>query len=287
VFPIVLSLLTAFCFASANLFAQRGLHLVPNPWGVWISLVVNSVFLLGLHGLFRPEASILVSANLLFVLIGLFVPGLTRILIFRGLRNMGSSVTSTVVNSTPMFSTILAVVFLSERPGFLILSGIGLIVGGLMTLSWGGEKRSWDRTELLYPLLASLFFAFKDVVARYGLGATGEPILAALITAVTATVEVFLIIRYVQGEKLNLPPLKVSLWFVASGLFTGGSFYFMFQALLIEEVSIVSPIVNSYSVFVLFLTPLIARRIENVTLRKILGAVVVVIGVFLISSGRN
>ena len=126
-----------------------------------------------------------------------------------------------------------------------------------------------------------------QVVARWGLAAAGQPILSAAITATTSIPEVFLIIRYGQGEKFVLPPMRVFLWFVVSGLFTGGAFLFMFLALHMERVSVVSPIVNSYSVFVLLLTPLMARRIESVTLRKVVGAIVVVAGVFLISIGRD
>jgi drug/metabolite transporter (DMT)-like permease len=61
----------------------------------------------------------------------------------------------------------------------------------------------------------------------------------------------------------------------------------MFVALSIERVSIVAPLINSYAVFVLILTPFMARRIEKVTLRKAAGAGFVIIGVFLISVGRN
>ncbi|MEE9144155.1 MAG: DMT family transporter [Candidatus Binatia bacterium] len=284
---ILSSLLTSLCFASASLFAQKGLHLLNSPWGVWVTLVANCFLLLAIHLLLHPDAPILIPGNLLFVLIGLFVPGITRLLTFRGIQRMGSSVTATIVNSTPMFSTLLAIVFLHEHPSPLVFAGIGSIVGGVMTLSWGREKKIWRRTELFYPFAAAFLFASKDVLARWGLGVTGQPALAALIAVVTATLEVFLILRYVQAERFVLPPLRVSLWFVISGIFTGGAFFFMFFALHMEEVAIVSPIVSSHSVFVLLLSPLIARQIERVTLRKGIGAVGVVAGVFLISLGRN
>lgn len=287
VLAIVLALLTSFCFAASSLFAQRGLHLFPTPWGAWITLAINTLFLLGFHFFLYPDAPIFAAANLVFVAVGVFVPGLTRVLTFRGIRTMGSAVTSTVVNTTPMFSTLMAMALLNERPGFIVLCGVMLIVGGLMALSWGKESRNWHRIELLYPLLSAFLFAAKDVTVRWGLGATGQPILAAAIAAITSTVEVYLILRYVQGQRFTLPPARVSRWFIVSGLFTGGSFLFMFLALSMERVSVVSPIVNSYSVFVLLLTPLMARRIERVTLRKVIGAAVVVAGVFLISVGRN
>ncbi|MFQ5904900.1 MAG: DMT family transporter, partial [Candidatus Binatia bacterium] len=230
-FAIALSLLTAFSFASASLFAQRGLHRLSTPWGVWITLIANCIFLWGLHLLFHPEAPILIKANLPFVVIGLFVPGLARMLIFRGIRKIGSSMTATVESSTPMFSTILAIIFLRERPGLLVLSGIGMIVVGLMVLSWVREERSWSRAELLFPLSAAFLFGLKDVLARWGLAMTGQPILAAAITVTAATLEVFLIVRCVHGERFSLPPLRVIRWFVISGLFTGCAFLFMFSAL--------------------------------------------------------
>ncbi len=287
VLAIVLALLTSFCFAASSLFAQRGLHLFPTPWGAWITLAINTFFLSGFHFFLYPEAPIFVAANLGFVAVGVFVPGLTRVLTFRGIQTMGSAVTSTVVNTTPMFSTFMAIVLLNERPGFVVLCGVVLIVGGLMALSWGAENRNWHRIELLYPLLSAFLFAAKDVTVRWGLEATGQPILAAVIAAATSTVEIFLILRYAQGQRFRLPPARVSLWFIVSGIFTGGSFLFMFLALSMERVSVVSPIVNSYSVFVLLFTPLMARRIERVTRRKVIGAAGVVAGVILISIGRN
>jgi drug/metabolite transporter (DMT)-like permease len=54
-----------------------------------------------------------------------------------------------------------------------------------------------------------------------------------------------------------------------------------------ETVSIIAPLINSYAVFVLLLAPLIARRIETVTSRKVAGAALVVAGIFLVSAGRG
>ena len=284
---IAFGILASVCFATASLLAQRGLYIVPTPWGAWITLVVNAIFLLAFHFVLYPDAPIFVADNLTFVVVGLFVPGMTRVLTFRGIRTMGSAITSTIVNTTPMFSTALAMVVFEERPGPLVLAGVALIVGGLVIISWEGSERSWKRTELIFPFLAAGLFAMKDVTVRWGLGGSGSPILAAGIAAFTSTVEIWLINRYVHKETFLLPPKHVIHWFVSSGLFTGGSFLFMFLALSMERVSIIAPLVNSYAVFVLLLTPLIARQIERVNLRKTAGAVLVVAGIFLISTGKN
>lgn len=286
--PIVFGLLTSLCFAIASLLAQRGYHQGAAPWGAWLTIATNAVFLLGAHFLLSSETRLLVNENLIFVAVGLAVPGVTRVLSFRGIRTMGSSITSTIVNTTPMFSTVLAIVILHERPAPLVLLGVALTVCGLITVSWGGEKTSYKKTELVYPFLCALLFSMKDIAVRWGLGdGTGQPILAAGIAALTSTVEIFLITRFLYGEKFVWPAPRVCGWFIASGMFTGGSFLFMYVAYSLERVSIVAPLINSYTVFVALLTPVMAREIEILTARKLAGAALVVAGIFAVSLGKD
>ena len=286
--PIVFGLLTSLCFAIASLLAQRGYYKGPAPWGAWITIAGNCAFLLVAQFLLYGEARIFVAENLLFVAVGLFVPGLTRVLSFRGIRTMGSSITSTIINTTPMFSTVLAILLLGERPAPLVLLGVVLTVGGLVTVSWVAGQADYRKVELIFPFLCALIFSLKDITVRWGLGdGGGQPIFAAGIAALTSTVQIFLITRYIQSEKFVLPPAPVAWWFVWSGIFTGGSFLFMYVALSMERVTIVAPLINSYAVFVLLLTPLMARQIERVTWRKIAGAVLVVAGIFLVSLGKD
>ena len=285
--PILFGLLTSFCFAVASLLAQRGYHIGPAPWGAWITIVANAAFLVAGHLLLEGDTRLLIADNLIFVAVGLFVPGVTRVLSFRGIRTMGSSITSTIVNTTPMFSTVLAMLILGERPGPLVLGGVLLTVGGLITVSWGGQKSSYAKVELVFPFLCALLFSMKDISVRWGLGGGGgQPILAAAIAALTSTVEIFLITRFAQHERFTLPPLPVLRWFIWSGIFTGGSFLFMYVAYSMERVSIVAPLVNSYTVFVAVLTPFMARQIESLTPRKLAGAALVVAGIFAVALGK-
>ena len=284
---ITFGILASFCFAAATVLAQRGLHLAPAPWGAWVTLAANAVFLWAFHFLLYPSAPVFSLQNLTFVGVGLFVPGITRVLTFRGIRELGSAITATIVNATPMFSTFLAILILRERPGPLVLLGAALIVAGLIAITWERQRGSWNRTELIFPFLATLLFGLKDVTVRWGLGGSDSPVLAAAIAALTSTAQIFVILRYMRREKFLLPSGGAMVWFVASGLFTGGSFLFMYLALSMERVSIVGPLVNSYAVFVLLLAPFLARQIEIVTARKTAGAALVVLGIFLISAGKD
>ncbi len=286
--PIVFGLLTSLCFAIASLLAQRGYSKGVAPWGAWITIAANCALLLSAHFLLHSDTKLFVIDNLIFVAVGLFVPGVTRVLSFRGIRTMGSSITSTIINTTPVLSTLLAILLLGERPGALLLSGVVLTVAGLVTVSWVGSRANYRKRELLYPFLCAFIFSLKDITVRWALAAgDGQPIFSAGIAALASTVQIFLITRYAQGEKFVLPSLPVARWFVGSGIFTGGSFLFMYLALSMERVTIVAPLINSYAVFVLLLTPLMARQIESVTPRKIAGAALVVAGIFLVSFGKD
>jgi len=287
VLPILFGLLTSLCFAVASLLAQRGYHQGPAPWGAWVTIVGNCVFLLAGHLALESGTRLLVAENLVFVAVGLLVPGATRVLSFRGIRTMGSAITSTIINTTPMFSTVLAVLVLGERPGPLVLLGVALTVVGLVTVSWVGRQSVFKKIELIYPISCALIFSLKDVTVRWGLAGGGQPILAAAIAALTSTVEIFLITRYLQREKFVFPAPEIARWFVWSGVFTGGAFLFMYVALSMERVTIVAPLFNSYAIFVLLLTPLMARQIESLTWRKIVGAALVVAGIFLVSIGKD
>jgi DME family drug/metabolite transporter len=288
VLPIVFGLLTSLCFAIASLLAQQGYSKGSAPWGAWITIAGNCALLLAAHFILHANTRFFVFDNLIFVAVGLLVPGVTRVLSFRGIRTMGSSITSTIVNTTPMFSTLLAIALLGERPGALVLLGVFLTVGGLATVSWVGSQSDYKKSELIYPFLCALIFSLKDVTVRWALGAgDGQPIFSAGIAALTSTLQIFLITRYVQGERFVVPPWPVARWFVWSGIFTGGSFLFMYLALSMERVTIVAPLINSYAVFVLLLTPFMARQIESVTAQKIAGAALVVAGIFLVSFGKD
>ena len=251
-------------------------------------MVGNSATLAAAHFLFYPETRFLAAENLIFVGVGLLVPGVARVLSFRGVRVLGSSITSTIVNTTPVFSTVLAIAVLGERPAPLVIAGVLLTVTGLMTVSWVGAGAKYRKIELIFPFLCALIFSLKDITLRWTLGAGGgQPVFSAAIAALTSTAEIFLIQRYIYGEKFVMPPFHITRWFIGSGIFTGGSFLFMYLAFSLEQVSVVAPLINSYVVFVLLLTPLMARRIETVTWRTVSGAFLVVAGIFLVSLGKD
>ncbi|HEX9453121.1 MAG TPA: hypothetical protein VGA27_02145, partial [Candidatus Binatia bacterium] len=78
--PIFFGILTSICFAIASLLAQRGYHVAPARWGAWITIAANAVFLLTAHFMVESGTRLWVVDNLIYVAVGLFVPGMTRVL---------------------------------------------------------------------------------------------------------------------------------------------------------------------------------------------------------------
>ncbi len=87
------------------------------------------------------------------------------------------------------------------------------------------------------------------------------------------------------GEKKPLAPSAgVGLiYFAISGFMNFLSYVLGYTALSLEQVSIVSPLVNASSLFILPLSLLFLKDVEKLTPRKIGATVLVILGVFLIS----
>ncbi len=66
-----------------------------------------------------------------------FQPGLTRLLTVKGIDTLGVSIADPIRASTPMFSSLMAILFLGEQITFAILCGTLLIIIGITVLSRG------------------------------------------------------------------------------------------------------------------------------------------------------
>ncbi len=281
---ILLGLFASFCFAVSMILINRGVLLIDYFRGLLTNLGLNALFLWFYIILFVEPIELWTPANLIFVLVGVFVPGVARYFMFKGMERLGASITSSLTNSTPLFATFFAVAFLQERPTVTNLLGTLSIVSGIIALSWKGASKTWRTRDLLFPLTAAFLFAGRDNLVRYGLLRIGSPILGAAIAATTSFVTMSLI--YLAFEKKQ--PLVHSaprgfVLFAVSGFVNFLSYVFAYTAFSMERVSLISPLVNGSSLFILPLSWLFLRDVETLTPRKIGAVLLVILGVFLIS----
>jgi drug/metabolite transporter (DMT)-like permease len=263
---------------------NRGVLALDYFRGLLTNLGVNALFLCVYVALFVERIELWAAANLIFVLVGIFVPGVARYFVFKGMERLGASITSCLTNATPLFATFFAVAFLHERPTVTNLLGTVSIVSGIVSLSWKGASKTWRTSDLLFPLAAAFLFAARDNLVRFGLLHIASPIVGAAIAATTSFLTMSAIYAAFEKKQPAGPGARRGFkLFAVSGFMNFLSYLFAYTAFSLERVSLISPLVNGSSLFILPLSALFLKDVEQLTARKIGAVVLVIVGVFLIS----
>lgn len=171
------ALASAFSFALHNIFTKKALRFSNPATGVIGSLMINIVFLWGLSILFAPLSSLTSASILIFVVVGLFQPGLTRLLTYKGIDALGVAIADPIRATTPLFSAMMAIIFLGEKITLPIVAATLMIIAGIILLSWrsGSIKLAASAVFLWYPISASALAGASQVVRKFGLAAVPHP----------------------------------------------------------------------------------------------------------------
>jgi drug/metabolite transporter (DMT)-like permease len=283
-FAILLALFGSFWFAASMIFINRGVLSIDYFRGLLVNLIVNTLFLWLYVLLFIDNVDLWHPVNAIFVAIGIFVPGVARYFIFKGMQRLGAPISSCLTNSGPLFAIAIAILFLGEQPTATNVLGAMSIVGGIIALSWKGATKTWRTRDLAFPLTAALLFAARDNLVRFAVVQIRAPVVGAAIAATTSLLTMAAMYM-IWGEKKPLPPSakKGVTYFALSGFMNFLSYALTYTALSLERVSIISPLVNASSLFVLPLATLLLKDVEKLTPRKIGATALVILGVVLIS----
>lgn len=279
------ALANAFFFALHNMLTRKGLRTSNAATALITSLVINIIVLWGVSLLFVPLGSLATPGILIFVLVGLFQPGLTRFLTYKGIETLGVALTDPIRATTPLFSALFAILLLGEQMTWPIFFATLLIIVGITVLSRrGGSVQRIRFLYVLYPLLASLLAGFSQILRKFGLGAVPHPFLAAAVTA-TSSLGVSLLTVWASGRRKEILVLnKECLYFyLAAGLAVSLGMVSIYYALDRGQVTVVIPISSTGPLFALTLSALFLRDVERVTMKIVLGASLIIAGVLLIT----
>ncbi|HYJ16296.1 MAG TPA: DMT family transporter [Candidatus Limnocylindria bacterium] len=280
------ALANAFLFAVHNIFMKKALRHSNPATGVISTLLINIVFLWTIAILFVPMANVTVASLLIFVGVGFFQPGLTRLLTYKGIDALGVAITDPIRASTPLFSAAMAIVFLGEEITLPIIVATLMIIGGITLLSWrrGAMKLAGSAVYLWFPIAASVLAGASQVVRKFGMAAVPHPFLAAAVTATSSLIISVLVMWYVEKTqetwKINR---QCVWWFIAAGITVSFAMTSIYHALDLGKVSVVIPLSSTAPLFSLILTALFLRDVERVTLRIAISTMLIVSGVALIS----
>jgi uncharacterized membrane protein len=281
---ILLALFGSFWFAVSMIFINRGVLAVDYFKGLLANLGINALCLCVYLSLSADRIDLWAPANLLFVVVGIFVPGVSRFFIFKGMERLGAPISACLTNSTPLFAIVFAVFFLGERPTLTNLLGAVSIVAGIISLSWRGAAKTWRTRDLVFPLTAAFLFAGRDNLVRVGVLQIGSPIMGAAIASVVSLATMALLyVVFAEHKPLGPFGMRGLALFGVSGFMNFLSYVFIYTALSMERVSLISPLVNASSLFVVPLSLIFLKDVEKLTARKFGATALVILGVLLIS----
>ncbi len=290
---IFLSLATAFFFGIDPFFVKKGLVENPNPIAATIiSLTVNVSFFLILS-LFTSQFLFIGSGILYFTLAGLLAPGMARIFSYKGIDKLGASVSAPLTSTETLFSFTLAVVFLMEKITLPIIVGTGSICLGVMILKREMESQRnmtnrlmRDKRYLLFPLTAAALFGTSIFIRKLGLNEVQSPILGAMMTSLSSWIllTLFLSKKTIRRDFFNSKRKGIG-FFLLSGLCTSLAWLSLFYALSMGKVVMVSPVINSHSLFTVLLSYLFLKNVEKVNHTTFIGTLLVIAGISLLSMG--
>jgi len=279
------ALSNAFFFALHNLLTKKGLKYSNPPTAVLTSLSMNVIILWLVSFLFLPINLLTFAGISIFILVGLFQPGLTRLLTYKGIETVGVAITDPLRATTPLFSALLAILFLGERITFPIFVATLFIVVGVILLSQRDrETKNVKMRYIFYPLLASFLAGSSQILRKVGLGAMPHPILAAAVTATSSLVVVSLTIWVTSRRRMVLALNKGCLpYYLAAGLAISIGMVTIYYALDLGKVVVVIPISSTGPFFSLIFTALFLKGVEKVTARIVSGAALIIGGVILLT----
>ena len=280
------ALANAFLFAVHNIFMKKALRYSNPATGVISTLLINIVFLWTIALLFVPMANVTVASLLIFVGVGFFQPGLTRLLTYKGIDALGVAITDPIRASTPLFSAAMAIVFLGEEITLPIIVATLMIIGGITLLSWrrGAMTLAGSAVYLWFPIAASVLAGASQVVRKFGMAAVPHPFLAAAVTATSSLIISVLVMWYVEKTQETWKINRHCVWwFLAAGITVSFAMTSIYHALDLGKVSVVIPLSSTAPLFSLILTALFLRNVERVTLRIAISTMLIVSGVALIS----
>ena len=274
---------TALCFSVAHIFVRRGLVHSNALTSSLISLGTSAVIFWLLLLSLIPFSSLRTPAVGFFIAGGIFAPAIGQTLGYIGMERIGVARSSPIVNTSPIFSSILAVLFLDEVWVPQNIVGTCLVILGVVVLSSrNAAEGEWRIKDVIYPVLAAVAFGISTILRKTGLTVLPEPLLGAAVTLGTAFVVLLIIIQLRGGRKELKFNRKSSGWMFGAAIVNTGAILSFFAALNLGQVVRVEPLVACNPLLTILWAGIFLRQIEQLSGRVILGALVTVAGTVLV-----
>jgi drug/metabolite transporter (DMT)-like permease len=223
---------------------------------------------------------------MLFAVGGVLTPGLVRLFYYGGLKKLGASVNSSIFSVYPLYSSLLAVLLLSEILSLENWAGILCVVLGVVFVEMssreinGGDKSA--RKNLIFPVLGGLTYGISNIIRKYALDVYDAPVLGVAVAYTFSLLPYLLILMLSTSTRKELSLKRDLRFFWAAGIGQALSWILSFYALSYEEVSIITPLLSVEPLFVAFFAYLYLREVERISAKLVASIILTVFGVVLV-----
>lgn len=229
------------------------------------------------------------TGAMLFAVGGLLTPGLVRLFYYNGLRKLGTSVNSSIFSIYPVYTALLASLFLSEILTQNNWVGVFSIAIGVvfveLNFQGNGAERKATTKGLIFPILGGITLGSSAILRKAALDMFNAPVFGVAL-AYTASFLLYATILAVSKQTRQKLSLERDLrLFWLAGVGQALSWILSFYALSLENVSVITPLLSVEPLFVLLLAFVYLRGQERVSAKLIVGIFLTALGVFLVTSG--
>ncbi len=279
----LLSLFTAVCYGASSVLARKGMKDSIPMTGVVLGSLVQ-VILLAVLVIADPPDAFDWTAIGLFIASGILASTLGRLFNFMSINRFGVALSASIIGASPLFSTLLAAVFLGEQINTATLLGTVLVVTGIAVTRSGGQAVKGLRSgALVLPIASAIFYGASSVTRKAALNILPESAFGAVVGAM-ASLTVFSIYLLVS-QKTN--ELRVN-WeggkfWVVNGVVVTLAWLSMFTALTRGKVSVVAALGGTNPLFSVILSVIFLKGSEELNSRIIMGCLAIVAGAMVIT----
>ncbi len=275
-------------FSAVNfILVKKGMARSNAITAIVVSLAINVILFWSLVWMVVPRDEIWRPELLIFVLVGLIQPGGTRFLSYLSVEKVGVTITAPLRATTPLFSSLLAILILGEKLTVSVAVGTLFVVSGIILVSLKDKGTiDWRNIYIFLPIFSALVAGSTQVIRKMGLEHLPFPLLGAAVTTGTSLIVVTL--SLITTKKLSMLVFnRTSLWFYSLGGITITlGIASIFMALHLSDVVIVAPLTSLSPLYSLILAAVFLRDLEVITPRIVTAACLIVLGVVLITAIR-
>ena len=239
----LLAIISGVCWATNITIVKWALNrsrasaLVGATVGVTIAAIVSLILAL-ISGSSLPDSEVLWK----FAIVGIIAPGSSQGLFVSSIGSIGPARTSILIGTSPVFSVLLAVIFLDESWKTTIMIGILLTVVGSALISWEKGIR-FRQIGIVFAIATSLTFAIRDVVARhFNVGTDVSSWWSGTVVLIAASITLWIFVSIKFGPIWKTQTRKALPEFIPSGIMIGIALPLLLEALNKGAVNIVAPL---------------------------------------------